>query len=78
MTEDLVPPKWRELDELLEAVLPDDRRVRYQVDEAVVDAIMEAETLAAKEVGQQLLDIITGEKFGAFREARQEVAPNSQ
>jgi hypothetical protein len=29
-------------------------------------------------VGQQLLDIITGEKFGIYREARQEVAPNSQ
>jgi hypothetical protein len=52
-----LPPKWRELDRLIELLAVDDFAVE-ELQDAVTEAIMEAETLAVVQHSSMILDMI--------------------
>ena len=65
-----LPPKWQAVERLLEEVMPREQNpsTRDLLDDALTYMVMEAETLAVKQHGQQILDVLIGDRFQIVRD----------
>lgn len=63
-------PELDELDRLMNEIAPPGTPRHVELSDAVSCAVWEAEKVGAREAGSQLLDLITGEMFEHYRDAR--------
>jgi hypothetical protein len=58
-------PAWQAVDRLLDEVVTRDRHI---FDDAIIDLVSEAETVAVKQHGQQIIAIVFGDHFQVIQE----------
>ena len=71
MTEDPNgPPAWQAVDQLLDDIVPWNTQgpSRWELDDAITKLVIEAEELAVKAHGQQMLHVMFGDHFQQVRE----------